>query len=1040
MNLKSKFWTVMAVLGLAGLPGMIQPVVADELSENFQHIPESQRMAVYWYWMSDNISVDGVINDLNAMHEKGITRAFIGNIWQDDVKPGKIKVLSDEWWEVTHAALKRATELNMEIGIFNCPGWSQSGGPWVKPQESMRYLKHESVNIKGTGRAQTIQLPSLGDDAKDVRVLAVPDLSDQYKSITVDIDKKRDQDLEKVVDLGGETTVRSITFHGPGYILVDCIIEAKVDGKYKVIKSVHLDRTNFNPNVGFNPHGPMVFAVPDTKTRELRLTFKGGPGDNHLQAIITDEPRVQQSEEKSLAKMFQTPLPMWDWYMWDTQAEPQGENLIVKPNQVQDLTSLMTADGKLTWKAPKGKWTIMRTGMVTTTVTNAPASSEATGLEIDKLSKQHVATHFDAFLGELLRRIPAADRKSFKIVVEDSYETGGLNWTDDMIQSFQSRYGYDPTPYIPALYGQVIGSQDASERFLWDLRRLIADRVAYDYVGGLREVSNKNGLTTWLECYGHWGFPSEFLMYGGQSDEVAGEFWSEGSLGDIENRAASSCAHIYGKQKVWAESCTAGGPGFSRYPYVMKQRTDRFFTEGINATLLHLFIQQPEETIFPGVSAGFGNEFNRKNIWWEHMDLFTDYLRRCNYMLQQGRYVADVAYYIGEDAPKMTGAVNPALPRGYSFDYINAEILEQQASVVNGMLQLKGGMQYRVLVLPDQQTMRPEVLKAIAKLVEQGLTIVGPKPTQSPSMQNYPTADQEVKTLADKIWAGSTYGKGKAYPKGTELKPVLDALSVIPDCYVEPNQPVSFIHRTLGSQEVYFVSNQSEQSIAFDAEFRVSGMKPQLWNPVNAERRALPQYQDNGTKTVLPMKLAPNESAFVVFEKSQLATDATENYPEAKALLTVDSPWTVTFQPERRGPKDPQTFASLTDWAQSQDESIRYYSGIANYTNSFTLESVPEKPLYLDLGRVMVMAKVYVNDQYAGGAWTYPYQVNVTDYLKAGNNIIRVEVVNNWMNRLIGDQKLPESERKTWTSVNPWNANSTLQPSGLMGPVRLVSF
>jgi len=209
---------------------------------------------------------------------------------------------------------------------------------------------------------------------------------------------------------------------------------------------------------------------------------------------------------------------------------------------------------------------------------------------------------------------------------------------------------------------------------------------------------------------------------------------------------------------------------------------------------------------------------------------------------------------------------------------------------------------------------------------------------------------------------------------------------------------------------------------------------------VNAERRALPQYQDNGSKTVLPMKLAPNESAFVVFEKSQLATDATENYPEAKAMLTVDSPWTVTFQPERRGPKNPQTFASLTDWAQSQDESIRYYSGIANYTNSFTLESVPEKPLYLDLGRVMVMAKVYVNDQYAGGAWTYPYQVNVTDYLKAGNNIIRVEVVNNWMNRLIGDQKLPESERKTWTSVNPWNANSTLQPSGLMGPVRLVSF
>lgn len=1040
MNLKSKFWTALAVLALSGTPGMISPAMADDLAKNFQHIPESQRMAVYWYWMSDNLSRQGVVNDLNAMHEKGITRAFIGNIWQDDVKPGNVKVMTDEWWEVVHAALKRASELNMEIGIFNCPGWSQSGGPWVKPQEAMRYLTSQSLSVKGTGKVQTLHLPSLGEDALDVRVLAIPDRSSRFHQVTADIFKKQSEDLVQTVDLGGERTVRSITFQGPGYILVNCLVEAKVDGKYQVLKSVHLDRTNDNPNTGFHPHGPMCYALPDTKTSEIRLTFQGGPGDNRLQAIISEEPRVQQFEEKSLAKMYQTPLPMWDWYMWDTQAEPQGDDLVAQPQDVIDLTSQMKADGTLTWKAPKGQWTILRTGMIPTGVTNAPASKEATGLEVDKMSKKHVATHFDAFLGELLRRIPAADRTCFKIVVEDSYETGGQNWTDDMIESFQKRYGYDPVPYIPTLYGQVIGSQDLSERFLWDLRRLVADRVAYDYVGGLRDVSHQHGLTTWLECYGHWGFPSEFLMYGGQSDEVAGEFWSEGSLGDIENRAASSCAHIYGKQKVWAESCTAGGPGFSRYPYIMKQRTDRFFTEGINATLLHLFIEQPDETTFPGISAGFGNEFNRKNIWWEHMDLFTDYLRRCNYMLQQGRYVADVAYYIGEDAPKMTGAVNPALPRGYSFDYINAEILQQQASVVDGKLQLKGGMQYRVLVLPDQQTMRPEVLKTIASLVEQGLTILGPKPTASPSMQNYPAADDEVKALADKVWAGSTYGKGKVYAKGTELKKVLDALAVIPDCYVEAQQPVSFIHRTLQGKEVYFVSNQSEQSIAFDAEFRVTGMKPQLWNPVDAERRALPQYQDNGKKTVLPMKLAPNESVFVVFAQDQLPTNATENYPEAKALLTLDTPWSVTFQPERRGPQEPQTFQTLTDWAKSDNEAIRYYSGIANYTNSFTLESVPQEPLYVDLGRVMVMAKVYVNDQYAGGAWTYPYRVNVADYLKAGSNTIRVEVVNNWMNRLIGDQRLPEDQRKTWTSVNPWHANSTLQPSGLMGPVRLISF
>jgi hypothetical protein len=315
---------------------------------------------------------------------------------------------------------------------------------------------------------------------------------------------------------------------------------------------------------------------------------------------------------------------MWDWYMWPTQPEPLQTGLIAQPDKVIDLTEKMQENGKLEWEVPAGEWIIYRTAMLTTGVTNGPASPEATGLEVDKMSQKHVADHFDAFMGEILRRIPAKDRKSLVATVEDSYEMGGQNWTDDMITVFRKRYGYDPVPWLPVMYGQVIGSQDQSERFLWDLRRLVADRVAYDYVAGLRKVSNKNGLTTWHECYGHWGCPGEFLMYGGQSDEVAGEFWSEGSLGDIENRATSSCAHIYGKQKVWAESCTAGGPPFNRYPYVMKQRTDRFFCEGINATLLHLYIQQPDNTTFPGISADFGNEFNRKNIWFQQMHIFSD--------------------------------------------------------------------------------------------------------------------------------------------------------------------------------------------------------------------------------------------------------------------------------------------------------------------------------------------------------------------------------------------------------------------------------
>lgn len=722
-------------VGLLCLSSLVgSTALADSLAGRFERIPDDQRVAVYWYWMSDNISVEGVQHDLEAMKKAGITRAYIGNIWQDEVKPGRIKVLTPEWWEVTHAALKRAGELGIEIGIFNCPGWSQSGGPWIKPGQSMRYLKEVRTQVVGNGKEQIVKLPELGPETTDVKVLAMPCHTAQLDTL-VTIDKQTDKDQVTDIHFDAVKTLRNITLTTSRYLLVDMKIQAKKGDRYEDVKAAHLERVNDNRNVGFMPWAPISISLPDVQTQDLRLIFTGGPQDCHFQARVTDLPQVERYAEKSLAKMFQSPLPMWGEYMWSTQQEPQGV-AVTQPSEVIDLTAHMQQDGTLVWKAPKGRWTILRTGMAPTGVTNAPASKEATGYEVDKMSRQHVATHFDAFLGEILRRIPAEDRTTFKIVVEDSYETGGLNWTDDMAEAFRTRYGYDPIPYLPTLYGTVIGSQDQSERFLWDLRRLIADRVAYDYVGGLREVSNRHGLTTWLECYGHWGFPSEFLMYGGQSDEVAGEFWSEGSLGDIENRAASSCAHIYGKRKVWAESCTAGGPNFSRYPAVMKQRTDRFFCEGINATLLHLFIQQPDDVTLPGVSAPFGNDFQRKNTWFSQMDLFTDYLRRCNMMLQQGSYVADVAYFIGEDAPKMTGECNPALPRGYSFDYVNAEVLHS-AWVSDGRLCLAGGMTYRTLVLPNQQTMRPEVLADIARLTREGLTIVGPKPTASPSMQDF---------------------------------------------------------------------------------------------------------------------------------------------------------------------------------------------------------------------------------------------------------------------------------------------------------------
>lgn len=1013
------------------------------IEEGFRSIPDSVQIGVYWYWISDNLSKEGVERDLEAMKVAGINRAFIGNIGIDGIPYGDNKLLSPEWWEVLHAALKKATELNIEIGIFNSPGWSQSGGPWVKNTQAMRYLTSADTVVSGPKYMQ-LTLPSVGKEEQEVCVIAYPASAEPTVEKSWPVRKKSGQASSTVLFFNKKETIRSLLFRVKTPFKTAAKLWAKKGGQEELVREFTIDRSNPALNVGFDPYAPVVISLPEVTASQFRLEMSDEGGADG-EVTLSSSPMVERYPEKSLAKMFQTPLPMWDDYLWKEQPAVSDASLLVSPEKVKDVT-VFAQHGVLNWEVPAGDWVIRRMVMLPTGVTNSPAAPEATGPEIDKMSRKHVAFHFDAFIGEILKRIPEADRKTFKVVVQDSYETGGQNWTDDMADVFKERYGYDPVPYLPVLNGVVVGSPDLSDRFLWDLRRLVADRVSYDYVGGLRDVCHQYGLTTWLENYGHWGFPGEFLQYGGQSDEIAGEFWSEGSLGDIENRAASSCGHIYGKKRIWAESFTSGGPAFSRYPNLMKQRGDRFFTEGINSTLLHVYIHQPFEDREPGMDAWFGNEFNRKNTWFSQMDVFTNYLKRCNFLLQQGDYVADVAYFIGEDAPKMTGICTPALPAGYSFDYINAEVLLERATVKDGRIVLPGGMKYRLLVLPQLKTMRPEVLRKLKDLLHAGACIVGPAPEYSPSLSNYPAADQEVKALATELWGEKKepmkkIGKGRLYASTDNLQPVLDALNIKPDMRVDSGAPVLFIHRATHEGDIYFISNQSGEAVEINPAFRVSGKLPELWNPLTAEIHYLPEFTCSNESTTVPLSLEGYESSFLIFrKKGSPKKTATRNYPHKEVLATVTSPWQVAFEKGKRGPSETVTFPELKDWTTSADASIRYFSGKAVYTNRITLPELPQKPLYLDLGKVMVMAKVKVNGQYAGGVWTMPYRLPVGEYLVEGENLIEVEVVNNWMNRLIGDSLLPEQERGTWTNVNPWKSDSPLQSSGLIGPVEIQAY
>ena len=1032
-------------LCIIGCSNPSEKAMGERLESGFVTPPDSILTSIYWYWISDNISEEGVVKDLHSMKEAGINRAFIGNIGLNE-NEGKVKFYSDEWWKITHTALKTATELGIEIGIFNSPGWSQSGGPWVKPNQAMRYLASSTVTVDG-GKSIDMDLPKPEGDFEDVKLIAFPAVETQEAILTTSTGTYSPDKKTLTFNIKQEEpfTVRSITLYS-NQKPINCkaTFEVNENNRYRTISEFKVDRYNSALNVGFDPYSPIVISIPKTISNEFRLNIESIPFADAIRSVtLSPVPAVERYPEKTLAKMFQSPLPYWHEYQWPVQPEVDDASLIVNAAEVKDISQHLTGD-RLKWEAPEGNWTIIRTGMLPTGTTNSPASPEATGLETDKMSRKHIEAHFDAFLGEMIRKIPAEDRKCWKVVVQDSYETGGQNFTDSFMEDFSARYGYDPLPFLPVYSGIVVESQDASDRFLWDVRRLVADKVSYDYVGGLRDVCHKYGLKTWLENYGHWGFPGEFLQYGGQSDEIGGEFWSSGDLGNIENRAASSCGHIYGKTRISAESFTQGGQPFMRHPAMMKQRGDRFFAEGINNTLLHVYISQPYEDKNPGVNAWFGNEFNRKNTWYPHLDLFTAYLKRVNFMLQQGLNIADVAYFIGEDAPKMTGIADPKLPVGYQFDYINAEVIERDMFVKDGMLTLPHGTQYRILVLPKLETMRPELLRKIKKLIDGGGVVMGPAPKRSPSYKDYPEADREVEETAASLWGkteSSGYakiGKGMLIADGMTMQQALDLTACVPDCALRENDPVHYGHRKAGNLDIYFITNQSEKQVSVSPEFRVRQMQPELWDAIQGTTRELPAYSQTETGTIVPLLLEPNESVFIVFRKKASLpgkSDRDANYPDPLNVLEINTPWHIAFEQERRGPETSFMLNKLLDITTLESFDVKHYSGKLTYTTIVELAKKPAGDLFLNLNDVVAMAKVYINDEYAGGVWTPPYRLNIGNLMKEGGNDIRIEVTTTWMNRLIGDSQLPESDRLTWLFASGWTKDSPLQKSGLIGPV-----
>ena len=1033
----------------------------DQLTDNFINPPDSAKPRTWWHWVSGNVSSKGITADLNAMKAIGLGGAQIFTVDQSDVK-GPVKFLSPEWRKLMHQSLVEASRLNLEISMEGCDGWSESGGHWVTPAQSMQKIVWKEINVTG-GQSVSLKLPQPETKLgyyEDIALFAFPTLPNNGASVS---------------DLAARSGM-SVNMH-------------------------------------------LSFEVPSA-----------------------------------------------------TQDE------VIDPKALVDLT------GKTEWDAPPGKWTLVRLGHTSTEATTHPSTTP--GLECDKMSQEAVKSHIDHLFTPVWKDSPGLVGSTFGYILLDSWEAGCENWTPLLRSEFKQRRGYDLWPWLPTLAGHIILNPDATNRFLWDYRRTLADLVADNHYGTFQQAAHAHHMGLYSEATGI-GMPTvaDQLQCKGRTDIPMGEFWvnQTGEDNVDDPKEAASAAHIYGQNIAATESFTSNpeAAAWKNDPYSLKQEGDKEFCLGVNRFIFHRYAHQPWSDQVPGMSMGpWGINFERTNTWWNQGVAWISYISRCQYLLQQGRFVADLCYFYGEGAPICLHhtELRPAVPAGYDYDVCNAEILLNQMTVENGEIVLKSGMHYRVLVLPNINRMSLPVLQKIESLVKQGAIVYGPKPSKSPSLAGYPDSDQQIQSLADAVWGncdGQTiqehaYGKGRVvWGKGKSLA---DVMGVVAD-FASSKPNVLYVHRVdkTSTSDIYFVSNQTRSSRVVECTFRVDGKAPELWFPDSGKIENPALYTTKNGTTTMPIHFDPVGSVFVIFRhapqgipvtslnlegappehktqiviqkavygvgndfsktsdvrakiqalvdqgqtaipvsnaitsgkdpafgivktlnveytidgKPQIASgsEGTSLYlepvpafsvsdlyynsqgtltfetnhsghydlktadakmvscevPTLPASLDISGPWEIEFPPNRGAPES-ATFDSLISWTDSPVDGIKYFSGTATYETDVTVPAVfiaQGMHDYLDLGNVKNLAEVKVNGKSLGILWKAPFRVDITDAITPGKNHLEIKITNLWPNRLIGDSKLDESQRITWASVSLYKPDSPLLSSGLLGPVSL---
>jgi hypothetical protein len=1084
--MKSYYFKIKTASAIALLACFFQ-TTGQTLDQNFKNPPDYAKPRTWMHAMSANMSKEGITKDFEAIADAGIGGVLLFNVAQG-IPYGKIVYNSDEHIAIIRHAAMEAERLGIAFGVHNCDGWTSSGGPWITPENSMKMVVVSETVVKG-GNALAIQLiqPTTRKGFySDIAVIAYPSLSAEVldfeaKPVVTSSDPKfdiktvTDKILDNTTELKGSNTEKAwiqFDFGEPVSIssffmlmVNNCELEIMKSDDGIAFSSVHSCNTvrtgkaEYGCNDHFNATRARYFrVVADRNPIKIKEV---GLRSTYLMDNFLGRTSMARTENANL-----NPIGNPD------------RSMIIKQKDIIDLSGSMDKSGLLKTTLPSGNWTILRFGFTSTGAVNVPSSRDGQGLEVDKLSREAFKIHYDAFVGRVISATKAVAPNAMQYVEIDSYEVGGQNWTQGFENTFKKEYNYDLIQFMPLFAGRFVESVKTSDAVLWDFRKLVSQLMVNNYYNYFTELCHKDGIKSYVEPYGVGPFNN--LDAGQIVDLPMGEFWMRREINVGQVSSPVSGARIYGKNVISAESFTAEQAlNWKGHPALSKITGDIAWTYGINEFMFHRFAHQSNTHVSPGMTMNrWGSHIDRTQTWWENAgEAWFKYIARGSYLLRQGVPVSDLLVYVGEGSPNSVFGrkdFNPAIPNTINFDNVNTDVLLNRIKVQNGKLILPEGTSYKALVLKNCEKLSLKTVKRLNELAEQGIIIIGLKPLEPAGYMISKEQTDEFNALTTKIWAKKTTWSDFDWEK------IFTENNINKDLVIGSRTDITFVHRKTAKEDVYFFYNPDSVAQRFICDFNIGDKIPELWNPMTGETKKLAQFTSKNGITSASIDLTSEASVFVVFRESSknvaVVTSLTSaSLPAPDFFLTKDNQlcmviskngkynsvingiqkwavevndipqpivlsgsWKVSFNKES-GYEGEETFASLTDWKDHPKEGVKYYSGTAIYAKSFNVpqESLAvDKKYELDLGKVSIAARVIVNGKDLGVLWMSPFRMDISSAIVAGQNELRIEVTNLWTNRLIGEERFPDTSGYTADANVPekempaWFVNNEPQPAG----------